>query len=155
MAAVTICSNFGAQENKICHCFHFSPIYLPWSDRPGCHDLSFLNVEFWASCSLSSLAFIKRLFSSSSLSAIRVVSSAYLRLLIFSWQSWFQLMLHPVWFHIMYSPYKLNKQDDNIQPLRTPFPILNQSIDQCPILNVISWRAYRFLRRQVMRYSHL
>ena len=29
MAAVTICSDFGAQENKICHCFHFFPIYLP------------------------------------------------------------------------------------------------------------------------------
>ena len=30
MAAVTICSDFGAQENKICHCSTFSPIYLPW-----------------------------------------------------------------------------------------------------------------------------
>ena len=29
MAAVTICSDFGAQENKICHCFHCLPIYLP------------------------------------------------------------------------------------------------------------------------------
>ena len=29
MAAVTICSNFGAQENKVCHCFHCFPIYLP------------------------------------------------------------------------------------------------------------------------------
>ena len=28
MAAVTIYSDFGAQENKICHCFHFSPFYL-------------------------------------------------------------------------------------------------------------------------------
>ena len=28
VAAVTICSDFGAQENKICHCFHFFPIYL-------------------------------------------------------------------------------------------------------------------------------
>ena len=27
-----ICSDFGAQENKICHCFHFFPIYLPWSN---------------------------------------------------------------------------------------------------------------------------
>ena len=45
MAAVGIRSNFGAQENKICHCFHFFPIYLPWSDRTGCYDLSFLNVE--------------------------------------------------------------------------------------------------------------
>ena len=26
--------------------FHFFPIYLPWSDRTRCHDLSFLNVEF-------------------------------------------------------------------------------------------------------------
>ena len=34
-------------------------------------------------------------FSSSSISAIRVVSSAYLRLLVFSLQSWFQLVLHP------------------------------------------------------------
>ena len=32
MAAVTIHRNFGAQENKICHHFHFPPIYLPWSD---------------------------------------------------------------------------------------------------------------------------
>ena len=39
-------SNFGAQENKICHYFHCFPIYLPQSDGTGCHDLSFLNVEF-------------------------------------------------------------------------------------------------------------
>ena len=25
MAAVTICSDFGAQENEVCHCFHVSP----------------------------------------------------------------------------------------------------------------------------------
>ena len=36
---------FGAQENKVCHCFHGFPTYLPWSDGTGCHDLSFLNVE--------------------------------------------------------------------------------------------------------------
>ena len=28
------------------HCFLFSPIYLPWSDGTGCHNLSFLNAEF-------------------------------------------------------------------------------------------------------------
>ena len=67
--------------NKFCHCFHYFPIYLSWSDGTGCHDLSFLNVE--PTLSLSSFTFIKRLFSFSSLSAIRVVSSAYLRLLIF------------------------------------------------------------------------
>ena len=29
MAAVTICSDFGAQENTVCHCFHCFSIYLP------------------------------------------------------------------------------------------------------------------------------
>ena len=28
-----------------CNCYHCIPIYLPWSDGTGCHDLSFLNVE--------------------------------------------------------------------------------------------------------------
>ena len=36
---------FWAQENKVCHCFHCFPVYLPWSDGTGCHDLRFLNVE--------------------------------------------------------------------------------------------------------------
>ena len=29
VAAVTICSDYGAQENKACHCFHCFPIYWP------------------------------------------------------------------------------------------------------------------------------
>ena len=33
-------------KNKVCHCFHCFPVYLPWSDGTRCHDLSFLNVEF-------------------------------------------------------------------------------------------------------------
>ena len=45
MAAVTICSDFGAQENTTCHCLDCFPIYLPWSDGTRCHDLNFLNVE--------------------------------------------------------------------------------------------------------------
>ena len=46
VAAVTIHSDFGVQENTICYCFHFSPNYLPWSDGTRCNDLIFLNVEF-------------------------------------------------------------------------------------------------------------
>ena len=42
-----------------------------------------MNVEFSSSISLSSFTLIKRLFSSSSVSAIGVVSSVYLWLLIF------------------------------------------------------------------------
>ena len=41
MAAVTVLNDFGAQENKVCHCFHCFPIYLPWSDGTGWHDPSF------------------------------------------------------------------------------------------------------------------
>ena len=114
MAAVTICSDSGAQKNKVSHCF---PTYLPWSDRTGYHDLSFLNVEFKRAFALFSFTFIKRLFSSSSLSVIRVVSSACLRLLVFLPEILISACASssPV-FHMMYSAYKLNKQGDNIQP---------------------------------------
>ena len=46
MAAVTIHSDFGAQENKICHCFYFFPIYLSWSDGI-CYGFHFFNFKFW------------------------------------------------------------------------------------------------------------
>ena len=79
------------KKMKSCHCFHCLPIYLPWSDGTGCHEvmgpdamiLVFWMLSFKPTFSLTSFTFIKRLFSSSSLSAIRMVSSAYLRLLIF------------------------------------------------------------------------
>ena len=45
--------------------------------------LVFWMLSFKPDFSLSSFTFIKRFFSSSSLSAVRVVSSAYLKLLIF------------------------------------------------------------------------
>ena len=86
----------------------------------------FWMLSFKPTFSLSSFIFIKRLFSSSSLSAIRVVSSAYLRLLIF-----LPAILIPACassssaFLMMYSAYKLNKQGDNIQPWCPPFPIWN------------------------------
>ena len=104
---------------------------------------------------LYSFTFLKRLFSSSSLSAIRVVLSAYLRLLIF-----LPAILIPACastssvFLMMYSVQKLNKQRDNIQPWRTPFLIWNQSVVSCPVLTVASWPAYRFLKRQV-RWSDI
>ena len=104
-------------------------------------------LSFKPTFSLSSLTFIRRLFSSSLLSAIRV-SSAYLRLLIF-----LPAILIPACasssqaFHMMYSAYKLNKQGDNIQPWHTPFPIWSQSVGRCPVLTIASWHAY--LKRQV------
>ena len=94
-------------------------------------------LSFKPAFSLSSFTFIKRFFSSSLLSAIRMVSSAYLSLLI----------LIPACdssssaFCIMYSAYKLSKQGDNIQPSCTPFPVLNQSAIQCAVLTVASWQT--------------
>ena len=102
---------------------------LNWTDGTGCHDIGFLNVEFY---SLSSFTLMKRLFSSSSLSAITVVSSAYQRWLIFlpavlitAYDS-----SNPT-FSKMYSTYKLNKQGDIIQLCHTTFPIMNQSVVSC------------------------
>ena len=108
------------------------------------------SLLYGSAFSLSSFTFIKRLFSSSSPSAIRVVSFTYLRLLIF-----LPVILIPACtssspaFHMTYSAYKWNKQGDNIQPWCTSFPIWNQSVVPRPVLTVASWPAYRFLRRQV------
>ena len=101
--------------------------------------LVFLICSFKLAFSLSSFTLIKRLFNSSLLSAIRVVSATCLRLLIF---------LLPVLipacnssslaFLIMCSVYRLNKQGDSRQPCCTPFLILNQSVVPYRVLTVAS-----------------
>ena len=106
---------------------------------PDAMILVFWMLSFKPTFSLSYFTFIKRLFSSSLLSAIRVVSSAYLRLFIF-----LLAILIPACassspeFHMMYSAYRLNKQGDNIQPWCTPFPVWHQSIVPCPVLTIAS-----------------
>ena len=144
MAAITICHDFGAQKNSLT-LFPLFPYLFSmkwWDQMPW---LVFWMLSFRPTFSLFTFTFIKRLFSSSSLSAIRVVPSAYLRSLIF-----LPAILIPTCvssslvFLVMYSACKLNKQGDNIQPWCTPFPIWNQSVGPCPVLT-----AYRFLKRQV------
>ena len=79
-----------------------------------------------------------------------IINSVQLRLLIF-----LPAILIPVCappnpaFHMIYSACKLNKLGDNIQHWHTPFPIWNQSMVPYLVLTVVSWPAYRFLRRQV------
>ena len=117
---------------------------MPWSQ------FLFLIFSLKPTLSLSSFTFIKGLFSSSLLSAIRVILSAYLMLLMF---------LPPILilacsssslaFLMMCSVYRLNKQGDNRQPCLTPFSILNQSVVPYRVITVASWPAYRFLRRQI------
>ena len=94
MAEVTICSDLGAQENKICYCFPFSPIFLPWSDGTRCHNLSFWMLSFKPAVSLSSFTFNKRFFSSSLLSASEWYYLHIWGYWYFSQQSWFQLVFH-------------------------------------------------------------
>ena len=150
MAVVTICSDFGTPKIKYLRVSIIS-LSIPWSDGTLFPDHAMIFV-FWMLSfkpvfSPSSFTFIKRLFSSSLLSAIRVVLSAYLRLLIF-------LLAVLIRAYVSSSPAfcmllnKLNKQGDNIQPWRTFFPIWNQSNVPCPVLTVASWPAYRFLRGQ-------
>ena len=119
----------------------------------------FWMLSFKPTFSLSSFTFIKRLFSSSSLSAIRVVSSAYLRLFIF-----LPAILIPACvsssaaFLMMYSAYKLNNQGDNIQPWSTPFPIWNQSVVPCPVRTDLCFLTCIQISQeagQVVWYSHL
>ena len=151
MATVTICSDSGAPKNKVWHCFHCFSIYLPWSDGTGCHDLSFLDVEFSANFFTLLFCFHQEALSSSLLSAIWVVSSAYLRLLIF-----LLAILIPACassssvFGMMYSAYKLNKQAGwQYAALMYSFRNLEPVCFSMSASNVASWPAYRFLRRQV------
>jgi len=125
---------FEPPKNKVCHCFPCFPIYLLEVMGLDAMILVFWMLSFKPTFSLSSFTFINRLFSSSSLSATRVVSSAYLRLLIF-----LLAILIPACasfstgFFMMYSASKLNKQGDKIQPRHTPFPIWNQSVFPWPV----------------------
>ena len=98
--------------------------------------------------SLSSFILIKRLFSSSSLSAIRVLSSTHLRLLMFllpilisAWNS------SSLAFLMKLSVYRLNKQGEQQTVLSHSF--LNLKPIPYRVLTVASWPAYRFLRRSV------
>ena len=110
MAAVTICSDFGAQENEV-SLFSLFPHLL------DAMSFVFQMLSFKPTFSLSSFTFIKRLCSSSSLSGIRVVSSVYLRLLIFLPEILIPACASSsLTFHMMYFAYKLNKTGDNIQP---------------------------------------
>ena len=73
----------------------FSPSICYEVMRPDAMVLVFLIFSFKPTLSLSTFTLIKRLFSSSLLSAIRMVSSAYLKLLMF---------LLPILVHVMLTP---------------------------------------------------
>ena len=84
------CVSWGHKESDITE-------RLNWTELmgPDATILVFWMSSFKLAFSLSSFPVIERLFSFSSLSSIRVLSSVYWRLCYFSWQSWFQLVIHP------------------------------------------------------------
>ena len=110
-----------------------------------CHEVMRLNamtLVFWmlsfkTTFLLSLFTFIKKLFNSSSFSSKRLVSAAYLRLLIFLLAILnLACASSSLMFCTMYSAYKLNKQGVSIQSWCTPFPIWNQSVP-CLVVTVL------------------
>ena len=153
MAAVTIRSDFAAQENKVSLFSLFPNLFvmkwwdqMPWSEFSESWALSQL---FHSPLSLSSRGF----FSSSSLSAIRVVSSAYLKLLIC-----LLAVFIPAWassspaFHLHISWCTLHISWISRMTIYSLDVILSQfgtSLLFYVASNCCIWPAYKFLRRQV------
>ena len=132
-----------------------------WHEVTGLGAMFFVfwMLSFKPAFSTLLLTFIKRLFSSSLISAIKVVLSAYTRLLIF-----LPTILgipacasSSLAFHMMYSAYKLNKQDDNNTALTYSFPYLepicySMSSSNCCFLTCIQVSQES---GKVVCYSHL
>ena len=114
MAAVTLPSDFGAQENEFVTVSTFPPFI--------CHEMMGLDALISVFWMLNfkvtyphSFTIIKRLFSFSLFSDIRVVLSAYLRLLGFLPAILISACdSSSLAFCKMQYAYKLNKQSDNI-----------------------------------------
>ena len=139
MATVTICSDFGAQENKTSHCFPsichevmgldaFVLVFWMFSFKPA-FSLSSFTLQFFTFCHKGGVICLSEVID---ISPSNLDSSL--------------CFIQP---GISHDAYKLNKESDNIQPWRTPFPVWDQSIVSCLVLTVASWPVYRFLRRQV------
>ena len=134
-----------------------SPIYFHEVMGLDAMIFVFWLLIFKPAFSLSSFTFIKKLFSFSSLSAITMVSFAYLRLLIF-----LPAILIPacdsssLTFHMIYAAYTLNKQGDSMQAWHTPFPILNQSVVPHLVHGILGWACSRFgANKETSRFNGL
>ena len=139
MAIVYITVILEPKKRKSVTTFTFSPSICHAVMGLNAMILVFLIFSLKSALSLFSFTLIKRLFSSSSLSTIKVVSTTHLRLLMF-----LPPILIPAYnssclaFLMMCSAYRSNKQGDNREPCCTPFSILNQSVVLYRVLTVAS-----------------
>ena len=155
MATVTVCSDFGAQEEEICHYFHLFPASISYAIMGP--DAMILVLFCFLIYLVLSLLFHSPPSPSSRSSLVppHFVPLEWYYLHI--WGCWY--FSHLFWFPacnssspaflMMCSVYKWIKQGDNKQPCHTPFAVLHQPVVPYRILIVASWLAYRFLRRQV------
>ena len=148
MAAVIVCSDFGAQENKLCQ-FPLS-LYIfamkswdciPWSYFFECWVLS---PVFHSPLAPSSRGSVVLHFLTLDLYHLHIWSCWY-----FSWQSWFQLAIHPALHFAWCTLHRIQISRMKNITLMLSFPNFEPVIVPCLVLTVFSWTSYRFLKRQV------
>ena len=102
MATITVHSDFGAQENKICH---FSPSICHEVRGLDAMILVFWMLSFKPAFSLSYFTVIKGSSSKGSLVPLHCLPLewCHLHYWYFPWQSWVQLVIHPAWHFTYYT----------------------------------------------------
>ena len=123
-----------------CHCFHFFPTYLPWSDGTGCHDLSFVNVV--PAYSLSPFT-----SSRGSLVPLHFLPLEWYHLHIwgywyFSQQSWFQLVLHPAWHFAWCTLHMKNWKEGESRSIVSNYLWPHEILQ----VRILEWVAFPFSR---------
>ena len=141
MAEVTICSDFGAQKIKSDTVSTVSPSISYEVMGPNAMIFVFWMLSFKQTFSLSSLAFIKRLFRFCHKDGVICISEV-IDISPGNLDSSLRFFQSSVSHDVLCRVY-------SIQPWRTPFPIWSQCVVPCPVLTVASWPAYTFLKRQV------
>ena len=147
MAAVTICSDFAAQKNKVWWGGQSIEASALASVLP-------MNIQGWLPLGLTSfITLLSKGLSRISLDPFCfmpfVVSSAYLRTSIFLLAILIPACASTILaFHMTYSAYKLNKQV-TIYSLDVLLSQFWTTVVPCLVLTIASWPEYRFLRGQV------
>ena len=147
-SCLTLCSDCKPKKRKFVTGSIFSPSICPEVMGPDAMILAFWTLSFKPAFSLSFYT-----SSRGSLVPLHFRSLEWYHLHIwgswyFSWQSWFQVVIHPA-FLMMYSPCKLNKQGDNTYLWCTPFPIFEPVHFSMSSSNSCFLTCIQFLRRQV------